>query len=167
VEKLRGVTSIEKVFQSATPTLFVIAQSAGREKAKAWIEAWILMLTDFVNITRSMPQTQLQITADLSLERFSLLTIADIHLVFRRAMAGDYGQLYNRLDGTLILGWFRSYFDERCEKAEAISISQHNRIKALEQDNLPRVRTDDKIKQTKAVYAEYLRMKSKSEIQTA
>lgn len=118
---------MEKVFEIETPSLASISKQCSPAKAKAWIEAWIIELLDFINVSQGMSVAQVSLTADFILERYCCLTVADIQLVFKRAMAGDYGPFYGKLDGTMILSWLRAYFDQRCDAAEAIS-QQENRF---------------------------------------
>lgn len=182
MQKLRGVNTVEKVFESETPSLASISRHCGTGKAKAWVEAWILELLDFINVKQSMGVAQISLTADFILERYACLTVADIQLVFKRAMAGDYGPFYGKLDGSMILGWLRTYFDQRCDAAEAISIQESQSHKAekqiipiiapeiagIYQAEAPRKLTE-KQKQRKAreVYAAYLMEKNRREYNNA
>lgn len=40
-------------------------------------------------------------------------------------MKGKYGEIYNRLDGSVIMGWLKQYNRERCAKADIISYNEH------------------------------------------
>jgi hypothetical protein len=68
-------------------------------------------------------------TAELIVEEFRNLTVSDVILIFRRAMLGQWGEFYGRLDGQMILGWFGKYFDERCEAAALLSEQEGHQLK--------------------------------------
>jgi len=58
------------------------------------------------------------------------LTIADINIIFKRAKLGQWGQIYDRLDGQIILSWFDKYFQERCKVAADKSILEADKYKS-------------------------------------
>lgn len=68
---------------------------------------------------------QISITCDLILERFGNYKIQDFQICFRKAMAGDYGKLYNRIDGAIILEWLNTYDAERTEEIVKLREREH------------------------------------------
>src|SRR5690606_32117391 len=54
-------------------------------------------------------------TMKLIIEAYPHLIIADIKLVFKSAKLGEYGPVYDRLDGATILEWFKNYDHKRHE----------------------------------------------------
>jgi hypothetical protein len=79
----------------------------------------------FFNITVPMSAPQIAITCDLILERFGNYKIQDFQICFRKAMAGDYGKLYNRIDGAIILEWLNTYDKERTEEIVKLRERKH------------------------------------------
>lgn len=77
-----------------------------------------------MNLGKNMNPEQMNETAYMIMDEYPFLTLADINLVFKRAKMGEYGNLYDRLDGSIIMGWFKTYFTHRLEAAEAESIRQ-------------------------------------------
>ena len=71
-----------------------------------------------------MTDEQTFATAELIVEMFPHLNIADINLIFKWAKAGKFGRIYDRLDGNVILEWFEKYFDDRCNAAAERSIRE-------------------------------------------
>jgi hypothetical protein len=47
---------------------------------------------------------------------FANLTLEEITICFSQAKRGHYGELYNRLDGPIILKWLRQYHTEKLER---------------------------------------------------
>ena len=126
----RAVNSYPAVFSANTPALIEIEQAYGYDCLQAYLEGWLVNLREFVNVGKKMTDAQTFETAMIILQDYKSLTIADINLLFKRAKSGYYGNLYDRLDGQIILGWFRRYFSERCGAAEEESINEASRYKS-------------------------------------
>lgn len=109
---------------SCTPVLATMRKMYGERWTAAYIALWIVNVQDFFNVSGKMNDAQVEETAYMILDDFWALNVADIHLVFSRAKKGYYGQLYGRIDGSLIYDWFRSYFEERCDACENRTIRQ-------------------------------------------
>lgn len=95
------------------PSLASMYKEFGEVKVIAYIKLWIADLVEFLNVGQNMTKTQIEATAKIIYSEFHYLNIADINLIFKRGKMGDYGQIY-RLDGQVILSWFREYNNERC-----------------------------------------------------
>ncbi len=125
----RTINTYPAVFKSNFPTLGEVKRTYGYEFLQAYLEGWIVNLREFVNIGKKMTDMQTFETAMIILQDYKFLTIADINLLFKRAKSGYYGNLYDRLDGQIIIGWFRRYFSERCDAAEEDSINEASQYK--------------------------------------
>ena len=125
----RKVNSIEKVFEADLPSLAKVRKQYGADFTEAYIAIWITNLVDFVSVGKKMGEQQIYETAMFIAEEYFMLTIADINMVFQGIKKGKYGQLYDRIDGTIILSCFKQYFDERCATAESISLREHDKTK--------------------------------------
>lgn len=102
---------------SNAPMIKQIELAFGFDCVQAYIESWIVNLRLFFNVGRAMNDVQTFETAQLIVETFPYLNIADVNLVFKRAKIGHYGKIYDRLDGNVIIDWFNQYFNERCNAA--------------------------------------------------
>lgn len=120
----------------------------GDDFAQAYIETWIVNISEFVNIGKNMNENQIYETAQMILDSYPYFTLADINLIFKKAKKGDFGQIYDRLDGQIIFSWFTKYNQLRCLEAEEQSISQANYFK--ERDNRPNDRDTMKISNIKS-----------------
>lgn len=80
---------------------------------------------EFFNVRETMNDRQVALTVDLILEEYPYLKTDDLKLCLRRAMKLCYGELYNRIDGQVILGWLRAYNRERCAEADRQSYNEH------------------------------------------
>ena len=127
--KCRLVNSFPAVFSSNLPTLVDIEKNYGYDFLQAYIEVWIVNLRDFVNLGKRMTDTQTFETAMIILQDYKYLTLADINLLFKRAKSGYFGKLFDRLDGQIILDWFRQYDQERASAAMDESIREADKYK--------------------------------------
>jgi hypothetical protein len=115
-------TTLKEVINSPSPSLVGISKLVGTN-GKIAIKAIILLalteLADFFNVGKNLSQAQLSLTADLIIERFYYFKLEDIKLCFHRAMANE--QVFDRLDGNIIMRWLREYDKSRTELAMDMS----------------------------------------------
>lgn len=97
----------------------------GENHARAIVVILLSEVVDFFNASNTMNDSQVAITTDLIIEEYPYFKIDDLKLAFRNAMKGRYGEIYNRLDGSVIMGWLNQYNRERCAKADVISYNEH------------------------------------------
>jgi len=60
-----------------------------------------------------MTPQQLMLTAELIMEEYYYLRVEEFRICFRMAMKGEYGPVYNRIDGQVFFEWIRKYFTKR------------------------------------------------------
>lgn len=127
IESYRGSypKSITDAIRSELPTLATIRKEQGE---KVCIANLILIVSDcieFFNVGKSMNDKQLIETAKLIMNEFYFLKISDFQLFFSRFKSGYYGQLFDRLDGSVIIIALRAYCEERITTAESLSLEAH------------------------------------------
>jgi hypothetical protein len=123
------VKSIPDVFKTDYPTLGKVKRTYGAPFTEKYIAAWIVNVIDFFQVGKKMGEQQIIETAMMVVDDYWMLNLADVNLIFTRAKKGYFGELYDRLDGGTILGWFRAYLDERHEAAEHLSAREHEAYK--------------------------------------
>lgn len=94
-------------------------------KARAVIVLIINDVVQFFNVGKTMNDNQVAQTADLILDNFGYLKIEDFKYCFSLAKMGHFGQVYDRLDGQIILSWLSKYEDERCEFCAEANYQKH------------------------------------------
>jgi len=102
-----------------------ISNEVGEKQIATVLVGLILRTSSFFNITNNLTENQAIETAFMLIDKFSSETIEDFVLMFKNAKSGKYGQLYNRLDGQIIIEWMFKYLEEKAEYRENI----HQRIK--------------------------------------
>lgn len=76
----------------------------------------------FFNLTQGeMNGSQVVQTILMIQEDYWFLTLADFKVFFSKIKKGHYGQVYNRMDGQMILGWLSDYAAERANTAATMS----------------------------------------------
>lgn len=127
-----GHKSVQDVFSKPTATLATVKKYLGAAKMMAVVESLIKRVAAFLNIGRGMNEIQVQMTAEMIFSEYYWLTVADLKVCFRNGMAGNYGQLYDRLDGMVIMDWLRVYSEERASIAEQNEQKKHGAQKHSE-----------------------------------
>lgn len=92
---------------NGTPKLCDIRMATGDGAVKALLIIAINEVVQFINVSKNMNVEQVTLTAELVYDKYFYLTLPEIKHVFRGAMA--HNQLYDRLDGNIILGWLAEY----------------------------------------------------------
>ncbi len=60
-----------------------------------------------------MNAQQLMLTAELIMEEYYYLRIEELRMCFRMAMKGEFGPVYNRIDGQVFFEWIMKYMPKR------------------------------------------------------
>jgi len=108
------------------PSISMLKKNFGSEFTQAYIVTWLININGFLNLRFPMSEQQIEETSRLIVSNFYNLTTVDVYMVINNAKMGIYGKFYDRIDGSMILTWFRQYFDERCNIFEELSIQESN-----------------------------------------
>lgn len=127
------VKTVEQALETKTPSLGQMIVKYGVEKVEPYIKVWLINLNETLNLKRPLKEHQIDECAYLIVDGYRNITIADINIIFKRAKMGEYGELFESLSVDKILRWFKNYFNDRCNTAEAISIRQAEKHKYAEQ----------------------------------
>ena len=117
--------SVDDVFTSSEPALAMVARELGENHARAIVVILLSEVVGFFNASNTMNDAQVAMTTDLIIEEYPYFKIDDLKLAFRNGMKGRYGEIYNRLDGSVIMRWLKQYNQERCAKADIASFNEH------------------------------------------
>lgn len=106
------------------PSLAVIRRDHGNEVIEDLIMAYLIDMRKKINAKRHLTDEQIEEIAFEVVNTYYHFTIADIHLVFRWAKLGKYGELYESIDMPKVMGWFETYDNARTDAATQESINQ-------------------------------------------
>lgn len=107
----------------------------GELNARAAVAYLLADALEFFNAGETMSDTQVAMTVDLIIEEYPHLKTDDLKLCFKNAMKLKYGQIYNRIDGQVVLSWLKKYNSERCSIADNQSYKEHRLL--IESDSKP------------------------------
>ena len=120
--------SILEVFEKPTATLATIKKYRGEARMQAVVEHLLKLAVKFLNVGRGMNEWQIAETARMIAADYYYLTVADLKVCFRNGISGKYGQVYDRIDGMIVLEWLATYNDERAQVAEMESTKKAKAI---------------------------------------
>lgn len=123
------VSTIEEAIKSKSPALSILRRELGIESAKLIVFIWVADLVQFFNVGKTMNEHQVGETVNLIFKRFFFLKPEDIKLCFDNAKSGNYGKLFDRFDGMIILDCLSDYVSKRIESFEQKSDNEHFRSK--------------------------------------
>ena len=122
-------TKVKTLEQAAldkqSPTLGSMIRDNGREFSEGILEAWILFLNESLALKRQMSDQQIEMASDMILEEYGSLRFADLTVLFKSIIKGDYGSFYESLSIDKLMSFFKDYFDKRCEVSAVSSDSKH------------------------------------------
>lgn len=98
-----------------------------------------------------MDAIQVAETINMIIDAYPHYTIYDFKLFFKLAKLGNYGEVYGRIDGSVILSWLRKYDLYRDTVAQSESIKEQEQYKELAKRE----------KSNGIYYSEYLKLKQK------
>lgn len=123
---------MDDVFASSEPSLGMLVKEWGENRARAVVVLLLEEVVSFFNASNTMEDTQVAFTTDMIIEEYPYFKVDDMKLALRNGMKGKYGEIYNRLDGSVIMGWLRKYNMERCARADTLSFNEHKHMNDTE-----------------------------------
>lgn len=142
-----NVSTYDDVLKSQSPVFGITVK--GNPNANGIYKANLIkMITEislFVNVGKNMDIDQINQTANLLYEKCMVLKIEDLKLFSKKFRTGEFGKLYDRLDGTIIIEAMDVYFDKRMTYAESIHMQEHHQRKKEEKDEIQSEWTKDRL----------------------
>lgn len=123
------VRTVEDSIKSNTPTIGQFTRDMGVGKIETYIKFWLINLCQSLDLKRSLSEYHIDETAHLIVSEYKNLTISDINLIFKNAKLGKYGEFFESLTMSKVLGWFSKYYDERLEMCAIISQREASKYK--------------------------------------
>lgn len=80
------------------------------------------------NIGKNINPEQIRETLESIFEDYYYLKLSDLYLVLRNGVKGKYGQIYDRFDESVLMGWMEKYTEERFKVAEERQLARHDAV---------------------------------------
>lgn len=138
MQHARKLTGIDVAMNAPAPTLGTIQREKSRNFTIGLVMGWLVYLNDILNLNKPMSEDQIELCAIEITDEFYSLKISDLTFLFRRIIAGQYGEFYESLSISKVLTFFRNYFDERCLLAEKQTIRHHADFASRDEFNYSR-----------------------------
>jgi len=99
--------------------VIALLRKADETTLVAKISILLLDMTGQLNIDRNMTAVQIAYCAKALAQSNEVeiynLSLEDIQTCFNRGLSGSYGEIYNRMDQSVVFGWIRKYWKQRSE----------------------------------------------------
>jgi hypothetical protein len=134
-----------------SPTLAEIRKDKNQQATVNIMVAMMDMCQQYFNLQQPMNAQQLALTAELMLEDYYYLRVDELQVCFRMAMKGEFGPVYNRIDGQIFFEWIRKFMTKRQAISERINLDNQSNNNIYEMFQHPQVleaiqQTADKLK---------------------
>lgn len=100
---------IEQAMSSVFPTLATVRKYHDEGVALGSICEIIAEASALVSVGKGIQTHQIRFLASEILREYYFLTIAEIRFCMEQGVRGEYGQIYDRLDASVVAEWFDKY----------------------------------------------------------
>jgi hypothetical protein len=107
------VTLQQILAAKTSPALSELKKNKGEQTALGVLVAMMDECQQYFNLQQPMNAQQLMLTAELIMEEYYYLRIEELRMCFRMAMKGEFGPVYNRIDGQVFFEWIIKYMPKR------------------------------------------------------
>lgn len=116
------------IIQSKNPSIVRISKENGEQIAISMMRTLIVDVVKFFNLGKSMGASQVHQTAELILESYGQYKFDDWRLCFKMAKLGQFGTIYDRIDGNVIFDWFDKYLEIRFSEFETARAKENRML---------------------------------------
>lgn len=123
------VNNVLMAIKSEVPSLAQIKKAYGAEVVQSYIKLWLIDINEYMDFKRPMSELQIEQCAILIYNDNPYLNIADFHVFFMRLKKGQYGTLYESLNGAKLISLLEQYVKERMQCCYDETLQFHDMIK--------------------------------------
>ncbi len=105
-------------------TLTSLVKQHGEQNIIKAMYGALALVQEYFNLTTSMTESQTVQTVSMILDGYPAETMEDFILCLKNAKYNEYGKLYNRMDGQVVMEWFQKYLGQKYERLEQIKHNQ-------------------------------------------
>lgn len=127
------------------PPLTALARREGTQEVLDDLAILLSWFNDQLNITNKLNADQIEVVALTIMGEYGhLLRLEDLAACLRRALKGEYGQIYARLDAAVVLDWLNRYETDLTRDRINRADDRHANLKESRHDD--RYSSDDRDK---------------------
>lgn len=127
---------VDDCFKSKSPSIAVIQREKGAEFTEGLLGVWLMNLNEILNLNKPMTEAQIVLCVAEIMSNYPMLKIIDLTLLFKRIMAGEFGEFYESLSIPKVLTFFKSYSEDRMNRAAYLSQEEHKDRKSNDAMNI-------------------------------
>lgn len=103
-----------------------------RERTLSVLRLHLVNLNLCCDVRRLLNEQQIEVVVDMIVNDWMLanLTLVDYMIVMRRAISGEYGEMFESLTPPKVLGWLKRYAEERAAEAAEMCREECERYKS-------------------------------------
>lgn len=120
---------MQDVFNAPAVSLAAIHVEIGEQKLQAMMVKWMNGFLRFYSTNGAMDALQVADTINLIIDVYPHYTIYDFKFFFKLAKLASFGEVFGRMDGSVILSWLRKYDIMRDTAAMDASIKESEKYK--------------------------------------
>lgn len=120
--------TVTDIIQSKNPSVIRVVKENGEQIAISMMRTLIVDVVKFFNLGKSMGASQVHQTAELILEAYGQYKFDDWKLCFKMAKLGQFGTVYDRIDGNVIFDWFDKYLEIRFSEFETARAKENRML---------------------------------------
>jgi len=122
-----------------SPTFAELRKNKSQQATIAVMVAMMDSCQQYFNLQQPMNAQQLALTAELMLEDYYYLRVDELQVCFRMAMKGEFGPVYNRIDGQVFFEWIKKFMGKRQFVSERINLEKQGNNNIYEMFQHPQI----------------------------
>jgi hypothetical protein len=122
-----------------SPTFAELRKNKSQQATIAVMVAMMDSCQQYFNLQQPMNAQQLALTAELMLEDYYYLRVDELQVCFRMAMKGEFGPVYNRIDGQVFFEWLKKFMGKRQSVSERINHEKQSNNNIYEMFQHPQI----------------------------
>lgn len=129
----------EILVAKTSPTFAELRKNKSQQATIAVMVAMMDSCQQYFNLQQPMNAQQLALTAELMLEDYYYLRVDELQICFRMAMKGEFGPVYNRIDGQVFFEWLKKFMGKRQSVSERINLEKQSNNNIYEMFQHPQI----------------------------
>jgi hypothetical protein len=129
----------EILVAKTSPTFAELRKNKSQQATIAVMVAMMDSCQQYFNLQQPMNAQQLALTAELMLEDYYYLRVDELQVCFRMAMKGEFGPVYNRIDGQVFFEWLKKFMGKRQSVSERINHEKQSNNNIYEMFQHPQI----------------------------
>lgn len=116
---------MDQALELGGPSLARIQRENGKPFIESYLKLWLVSLNKMLTLKNPLTEEAIDMVVFEVLDKYYGLSVPQLTLLSRRIVTGQYGEFYENLSVSKMVGFFDSFFSERCDMAATMSQQAH------------------------------------------